>query len=39
MRKSIIVGIAAATTLVSVGFAQMAPTKMGDPTKGKVLTK
>jgi predicted lipoprotein with Yx(FWY)xxD motif len=38
MRKAIIVGIAAATTAVSVAFAQMAPTKTGDSTKGKVLT-
>jgi predicted lipoprotein with Yx(FWY)xxD motif len=38
MRKSIIVGIAAATTVVSVAFAQMMPTKTGDSTKGKVLT-
>jgi hypothetical protein len=35
MRKSIIVGIAAATTVVSVAFAQMAPTKMGDSSRAK----
>jgi len=38
MRKLIIMSIAAATTVASVAFAQMAPTKMGDSAKGKVLT-
>ena len=39
MRKSFIFFIAAAATVASVAFAQMAPTKTGDSTKGKVLTK
>jgi predicted lipoprotein with Yx(FWY)xxD motif len=38
MRKLLFVGIAAATTVTAVAFAQMAPTKTGDSTKGKVLT-
>jgi predicted lipoprotein with Yx(FWY)xxD motif len=38
MRKLIIMSIAAVTATVSVAFAQMAPTKIGDSTKGKVLT-
>jgi predicted lipoprotein with Yx(FWY)xxD motif len=31
-------GIAAATTMAAVAFAQMAPTKTGNSDKGKVLT-
>ena len=38
MRKLLIVMIAAAVTAATVAFAQMAPTKMGDSAKGKVLT-
>ncbi|MGA8615189.1 MAG: hypothetical protein WB760_26630 [Xanthobacteraceae bacterium] len=38
MRKSLIILIAVATTVASVAFAQMAPTKVGDSPKGKVLT-
>jgi len=38
MRKSIIVVIAFATAAATAAFAQMAPTKIGDSTKGKVLT-
>jgi predicted lipoprotein with Yx(FWY)xxD motif len=38
MRKSFLLAIAAITTLTTVAFAQMAPTKTGDSTKGKVLT-
>ncbi len=37
MRTSFIMVIAAATTLATVAFAQMAPTKVGDSAKGKVL--
>lgn len=38
MRKSFIMVIAAATTIATVAFAQMAPTKTGESAKGKVLT-
>jgi predicted lipoprotein with Yx(FWY)xxD motif len=38
MRKSFLLAIAAMTTLATVVFAQMAPTKTGDSAKGKVLT-
>jgi predicted lipoprotein with Yx(FWY)xxD motif len=38
MRKSFLLAIAAITTVATVVFAQMAPTKTGDSAKGKVLT-
>jgi predicted lipoprotein with Yx(FWY)xxD motif len=38
MRKSFMLAIAAVTTVATVAFAQMAPTKTGDSAKGKVLT-
>ena len=38
MRKFLITIIVAATTVATVAFAQMAPTKTGDSAKGKVLT-
>ena len=38
MRNSFILAIAAITTVSTVAFAQMAPTKTGDSAKGKVLT-
>jgi predicted lipoprotein with Yx(FWY)xxD motif len=38
MRKSFMLAIGALTTVTAVAFAQMAPTKTGDSTKGKVLT-
>lgn len=38
MRKTLIVAIAVATTIATVAFAQMAPTKTGESAKGKVLT-
>ena len=38
MRKLFILSITAITTLATVAFAQMAPTKTGDSAKGKVLT-
>ena len=38
MRKPLLAVIAAVTTIATVAFAQMAPTKTGDSTKGKVLT-
>jgi len=38
MRNSFMLTIAAITTSATVAFAQMAPTKTGDSTKGKVLT-
>jgi predicted lipoprotein with Yx(FWY)xxD motif len=38
MRKSFLLAIAAMTTVATVAFAQMAPTKTGDSAKGKVLT-
>jgi predicted lipoprotein with Yx(FWY)xxD motif len=38
MRKSFMLAIAVLTTVTTVAFAQMAPTKTGDSTKGKVLT-
>ena len=38
MRTSFIMAMAAVTTIATVAFAQMAPTKTGDSTKGKVLT-
>jgi predicted lipoprotein with Yx(FWY)xxD motif len=38
MRKSFMLAIAVLTTVTAVAFAQMAPTKTGDSTKGKVLT-
>jgi predicted lipoprotein with Yx(FWY)xxD motif len=38
MQTSFIIGMAAVTTIATVAFAQMAPTKTGDSTKGKVLT-
>ena len=37
MRTSIM-AVIAATTLATVAFAQMAPTKTGESAKGKVLT-
>jgi predicted lipoprotein with Yx(FWY)xxD motif len=38
MRKSFVLAVAVTTTVVTVAFAQMAPTKTGDSAKGKVLT-
>ena len=38
MGKSLITVIVAATTIATVAFAQMTPTKTGDSAKGKVLT-
>ena len=38
MRKLLVTVIAAAATVATVAFAQMAPTKTGDSAKGKVLT-
>ena len=38
MRKSFMPAIAVLTTVTATAFAQMAPTKTGDSTKGKVLT-
>ena len=38
MRKLFILSITAIATLATAAFAQMAPTKTGDSTKGKVLT-
>jgi predicted lipoprotein with Yx(FWY)xxD motif len=38
MRKTFVAVIAAATMAATVAFAQMAPTKVGDSAKGKVLT-
>ncbi len=38
MRNLLIAVIAAATTIATVAFAQMSPTKTGDSAKGKVLT-
>lgn len=38
MRKSLLLGAAAVTTIAGAAFAQMAPTKAGDSAKGKVLT-
>lgn len=38
MRRSFIIATAAVTTVATVAFAQMAPTKTGESTKGKVLT-
>ena len=38
MRASFIMAIAAVTTVATVAFAQMAPTKTVDSAKGKVLT-
>ena len=38
MRKSFMLATAAITTIATVAFAQMAPTKTGDSAKGKVLT-
>jgi predicted lipoprotein with Yx(FWY)xxD motif len=38
MRKSFPLAVAVITTVATVAFAQMAPTKTGDSTKGKVLT-
>jgi predicted lipoprotein with Yx(FWY)xxD motif len=38
MRKSFMLAIAATITVATAAFAQMAPTKTGDSTKGKVLT-
>jgi len=38
MRNSFILAIAAITTIATVAFAQMSPTKTGDSAKGKVLT-
>jgi predicted lipoprotein with Yx(FWY)xxD motif len=38
MRKPLLAVIAAMTMITTVAFAQMAPTKTGDSTKGKVLT-
>jgi predicted lipoprotein with Yx(FWY)xxD motif len=38
MRKSFMLAIAVLTTVTAMAFAQMAPTKTGDSTKGKVLT-
>jgi predicted lipoprotein with Yx(FWY)xxD motif len=38
MRKSFMLAIAAITTVATVAFAQMAPTKTGNSAKGKVLT-
>lgn len=38
MRKSLMLAIAALTTVATVAWAQMAPTKIGDSSKGKLLT-
>ena len=38
MRKSFVLAVAVTTTIVTVAFAQMAPTKTGESAKGKVLT-
>ena len=38
MRRSFLAVIATVTTITTVAFAQMAPTKTGDSAKGKVLT-
>jgi predicted lipoprotein with Yx(FWY)xxD motif len=38
MRKSLMLAITVITTVATVAFAQMAPTKTRDSTKGKVLT-
>jgi len=38
MRKSLLLIVAVATTITSLAFAQMAPTKTGESAKGKVLT-
>jgi predicted lipoprotein with Yx(FWY)xxD motif len=38
MRRSFIMAMAAVTTVATVALAQMAPTKTGESTKGKVLT-
>jgi len=38
MRKSLLLIIVVAATITSVAFAQMAPTKIGESAKGKVLT-
>jgi predicted lipoprotein with Yx(FWY)xxD motif len=38
MRRLFILSITAITTLATVSFAQMTPTKTGDSAKGKVLT-
>jgi predicted lipoprotein with Yx(FWY)xxD motif len=38
MRNSFLLTIATITTVATVAFAQMAPTKTGDSAKGKVLT-
>ena len=38
MRKFLIVTAAAAAMVASAALAQMAPTKIGDSAKGKVLT-
>jgi predicted lipoprotein with Yx(FWY)xxD motif len=38
MRKLLVAVILAATTVGTVAFAQMSPTKTGDSAKGKVLT-
>ena len=38
MRTSFIMAMATVTTIATVAFAQMAPTKTGDSTKGKLLT-
>jgi predicted lipoprotein with Yx(FWY)xxD motif len=38
MRKSFALVIVAVTTVATVAFAQMVPTKTGDSAKGKVLT-
>jgi predicted lipoprotein with Yx(FWY)xxD motif len=38
MGKSFLLAIAAITTVATMAFSQMAPTKTGDSTKGKVLT-
>jgi predicted lipoprotein with Yx(FWY)xxD motif len=38
MRTPFIMAMAAMTTIATMAFAQMAPTKTGDSTKGKVLT-
>jgi predicted lipoprotein with Yx(FWY)xxD motif len=38
MRKSFMLAIVAIATVATMAFAQMAPTKIGDSAKGKVLT-
>jgi len=38
MRKSLLLIIVVAATITSVAFAQMAPIKIGESAKGKVLT-